>query len=159
MQAFTTHFCGFWDPPVQLPTMLIVLHSELQVSQLSSVDSWDHSDVLPEAMTSSNKILETLVHQTFIHYLISEHCYTPGAIVRTCSCTRGGRMQSRDSDNSPTFQGQGVWMQAKWTTLWRKSWWLQQVCMIFDKDVWQFKMVSCDLPSVKLATYKLSLRG
>ena len=44
--------------------MLIVLHSELQVSQLSSVDSWDHSDVLPEAMTSSNKILETLVHQT-----------------------------------------------------------------------------------------------
>ena len=33
--------------------------------------------------------------------------------------------------------------------------------VFFDKveDIWLFEMVSCDSPCIKLATYRLSLRG
>ena len=69
------------------------------------------------------------------------------------------RMRPHDSNNSLTFQGQGVWMQAKQTTPWVKSRWAQWASIVFDKVelVWQFKMAFYDSPCIKLATYKLNL--
>ena len=65
-------------------------------------------------------------------------------------------MRSPDSDNSLTFQGQTVWIQAKQTTLWTKPQWAQWVSMVFNKaEQVKWRPVPC----IELANYKLSLRG